>query len=125
MKTQTAHELIMHAWWDETLIYSDKFFDTTATISEIENEEAIPLMGELQMIRESFEQAEYPQFVSYARQHLLRSMAEVMLSFQAFFSGEADTARIYMQTAQSELFRLQNEVDRLGLSRPGVEPHIQ
>ncbi len=124
MKTQAVHQLIMHAWWDETLIYSDKFFDTTATISEIEHYEVIPLMGELQMIRESFEQAEFPPFVTYARQHLLNSMAEVMLSFQAFFSGDTDIARIYMQTAQSELLHLQNEVDRLGLSRPGIAPYI-
>jgi len=124
VRTQAIQELVLYAWWDETLIYSDKFFDTTATISEMDVEEVIPLMGELQLIRESFEQAEFPLHVSYARQHLLNSMGEVMLSFQAFFAGNTDVARIYMQTAQTELMSLQSEVDRLGLTRLGQTPYV-
>ncbi len=115
MKTQSAHELRLQAWWDETLIYSDQFFDTTATLSAYDDEEMLPLFGELQSIRQSFANAEYPTTVSDARQCLLNSMAEVMLSFQAFFAGDANAARLYMQTAQYELHNLQQEMDRIGM----------
>lgn len=124
MKTQAAQHLMFQAWWEETLIYSDHFFDTTATITAQESDDQYSMFSELQMIRMSFESADYPYFVSEARQYLLNSMAEVMLSFRAFFNGDTNSARLYMQTAQHELLSLQDEIDRLGFSFPSVEPYI-
>jgi hypothetical protein len=117
MKTQTLHEIVLQAWWEDAMVYSNYFFDMTATLGTKGQDELAALFAELQMIRTSFEQAEYPNFVMSARQHLLNSMAEVVLSFQAFFEGNTDYARLYMQTAQAELLELQSEVYRLGLPR--------
>jgi len=124
MKTITSQELMLQAWWDEALIYSDHFFDTTATLSDTEGDDMVSLFDELQMIRRSFEGAEYPVFVSTARQYLLNSMAEVTLSFRAFFAGDAGAARVYMHTAQEELRNLQDEVDRLGLNYMNPDPYL-
>ncbi|MEQ8673182.1 MAG: hypothetical protein RLP44_20175 [Aggregatilineales bacterium] len=122
MKTQPAHELILQAWWDEALIYSDHFFDTTANLNGNESNEKLSLFSELRNIRDSFENAEYPHLVGGARQYLLNSMSEVMLSFRAFFAGDAEAARIYMHAAQHELINLQLEMDRLGVGNRGGEP---
>lgn len=119
MKTQPAQDLILQAWWDEALIYSDHFFDTTANLNAFESHDKLPLYGELRNIRDSFENAEYPHFVSGARQYLLNSMSEVMLSFRAYFAGDAEAARLYMHTAQHELLNLQAEMDRLGVGVRG------
>lgn len=124
MKTHAAHELMLQAWWDETLIYSDRFFDTTANIAGTEDDEMMKLYSELRMIRTSFQQADYPPLVMTARQYLLNSMAEVMLSLKAFFAGEPEVARFYMQTAQRELENLQSEVLRLGLGSIGGGQHL-
>lgn len=118
MKTTTVYDLELQAWWDQTLMYSDHFFDTTADIStRNEGEEMLQLYVELQSIRLSYEIQHYPQRVSEIRQHLLNSMTEVVLSFQAYFSGKRDVARFYMQTAEVELMNLQHKADDMGLPR--------
>lgn len=106
------------------MVYSDAFFDTTATIGAKVTGDVLPLLSELQMIRSSFERAEYPFFVSAARAHLLSSMAEVVLSFRAFMAGEPETARIYMRAAQDYLEHMHDEVDRLGLPQSPPTPTL-
>jgi hypothetical protein len=118
MKTKPVQELMLQAWWSDAMIYSDQFFDMTVSISMNTNADDVAArFNELQMIRSSFEQADFPPFVASARQCLLKGMAEVLLSFQEFFSGNADIARVYMSSAQTALQELENEVYRLGLPK--------
>ncbi|GEM_PF-2242116 len=125
MKTRTAQELMLQAWWCDTLVYSDHFFDTTVAISmNSQADDRAARFNELQMIRASFEQSDYPTFAASARQYLLNSMGEVLLSFQEFFSGNAEIARVYMSSAQQALHELENEVYRLGLPRHPVNERL-
>ncbi len=118
MKTRSIRELELQAWWDETLIFSDHFFDTTADIStRNQHDEMLQLYMELQSIRFAYEKCTFPKGVGEIRQHLLNSMTEVVLSFQAYFDGNPDTARYYMQTAEVELTSLQSKADDMGLPR--------
>lgn len=125
MKTRSIRELELQAWWDETLIFSDHFFDTTADIStRNQHDEMLQLYMELQSIRFAYEKCTFPKGVGEIRQHLLNSMTEVVLSFQAFFAGDTRAARLYMQAAEFELMSLQHKADALGLSRLGGEPVV-
>jgi hypothetical protein len=116
VKTQPLHEIVLTKWWEDTLIYSDRFFDTTSTLSSDANIDRLMLFTELQMIRSSFELADYPPFVANQRQHLLNSMSNVLLSFEAFFDGNVQLAQAHMQMAEDSLLTLQIEVHRLGIS---------
>ncbi len=116
---------MLQAWWCDTLVYSDHFFDTTVAISmNSQADDRAARFNELQMIRASFEQSDYPTFAASARQYLLNSMGEVLLSFQEFFSGNAEIARVYMSSAQQALHELENEVYRLGLPRHPVNERL-
>lgn len=116
---------MLQAWWCDTLVYSDHFFDTTVAISmNNQSDDRAARFNELQMIRTSFQQADYPTFAASARQYLLNSMGEVLLSFQEFFSGNAEIARVYMSSAQQALHELENEVYRLGLPRHPVNERL-
>lgn len=107
------------------MIYSDQFFDTTVAISmNTEANDVATRFNELQMIRTSFEQADYPVFVASARHLMLSSMAQVLLSFQEFFAGNDEIARVYMSSAQNVLSDLQNEVYKLGLPRYPISEHL-
>lgn len=126
MKTPSIYELQLQAWWDETLIYSDHFFDTTADISTRDQHgEMLQLYLELQSIRVSYEKRDFPFDVGEIRQHLLNSMTEVVLSFQAYFNGDPDIARYYMQTAEVELTHLQMKADDMGLPRLACDAVLQ
>lgn len=125
MKTQAIYDLQLQAWWDETLIYSDQFFDTTADISTREANEVMSLYNELQALRNSYSQHDCPRDAAEIRQHLLNSMTEVVLSFQAYFNGDPESARFYMQAAEIELIYLQQKADEMGLPRLASELVLQ
>ena len=116
-KTFSAHDLRVHAWWTETQIYSDYFFDMTATLKfDAVDENTIFRFQELRMIRLSFEEADFPPCATSARTHLLNSMSQVMEGFKAFVAGNVDVARTSMSMAQDELYSLEDELYRLGVT---------
>jgi hypothetical protein len=116
---------MLQAWWNDTMVYSDQFFDMTIAIStNTDADDIATRFNELQMIRTSFEQADYPVFVASARHLMLNSMAQVMWSFQEFFAGNDEIARTYMSNAQMALQDLQNEVYKLGLPRYPVSERL-
>ena len=125
-KTLSVHDLRVHAWWSDTLVYSDYFFDVT-TLLEFDSIDSDPntLFQELVMIRHSFEEADYPPCATTARYHLLNSMSQVMEGFKAFLVGNIEVARNLMANAQYELFRLEDEMNRLGTSVLFLEKHLQ
>ena len=125
-KTLSVHDLQVHAWWSDTIIYSDYFFDMTASLQfDTFNNDAAVLFQELTMIRHSFAEADYPECVSLARSHLLNSMNQVMAGLKAFIAGNVEAAHSSMNTAQNELFYLEDELNRIGVSVLFLQRHIQ
>jgi hypothetical protein len=115
-KTLSMYELAVQAWWDDTLIYSNHFFDMTATLRfDALETDVVILYHELEMIRTSFEEADYPYAVTDARRHLLNSMNKVMNGFHEFISGNIEAARQHMTKAQRDLRNLEDELARLGI----------
>jgi len=115
-KTVSVYELAVQAWWDDTLIYSNHFFDMTATLRfDALETDVIILYHELQMIRASFEEADCPFVAMDARQYLLNSMNKVMNGFHEFITGNIESARQHMTKAQRDLRNLEDELARLGI----------
>jgi hypothetical protein len=115
-KTPAAYELIVHAWWTDAQIYSDHFFEMTDTLqAEATNVDAVMLFHELRMIRDSFEEADYPPCATAARLHLLNSMSRVMLGFEQFLAGNEAAAHESLRTAQRELQHLETALGRMGV----------
>lgn len=117
--------MTIHAWWNDALIYSDHFFDATATLNfETLNFDITTIFHELTMIRHSFAEAEYPSCAKEARTHLLTSMNLVVIGFKEFMSGNTDSARRMMNDAQNELHFLEYELAHIGVPVMYIEQHI-
>lgn len=124
-KTITAHELTLHAWWSDAQVYSDYFFDMTVTLKfDALETDLSASYRELEMIRASFEQADFPPSAYFARQHLLNSMSSVMSGFQQFVVGNVEIARRHMDSAERELTHMEGELARLGILNAPVAPLV-
>lgn len=122
-KTITAHELTLHAWWTDAQVYSDYFFDMTVALKfDALETDLTASYRELDMIRTSFEQADFPASAYYARQHLLNSMSRVMSGFKHFVVGNVEIARQLMDSAERELTHMEGELARLGILNTPAAP---
>lgn len=125
LKTISHHELRLHAWWNDTVIYSDQFFDATSALNfETLEFDVTNIFHELMMIRHSFAEADYPDCAKEARTHLLRSMNLVVIGFKEFMGGNTDCARRLMSDAQTELHQLEYALARIGVPVMYLEQRV-
>lgn len=124
-KTPTLYDLSIQTWYAEMLIYSDHFFDTTASLNAADNDTNLTAVYyELRMIRDSFEAADYPSCATKARLHLLKSMSQVMLGFQQFIAGNEEAAHRSLREAQVELYNLDAALGKMGAASRAVPQHM-
>jgi hypothetical protein len=91
-KTMSVHDLTLAAWWSDAQVYSEYFFSTTASLRfDQPDPDLMAGYHELQMIRRSFEQADFPPRATFARQHLLNSMSKIMSGLR-LLTGNAEAA---------------------------------
>jgi hypothetical protein len=113
-KTLPVYDLIVQSWWMETLIYSDHFFDLTASVRfDCTDQEMAMAFRQLRMIRDSFRACDYPPSAAAARQHLLNGMTQTLLGFREFLSGNEAAAHFILRSAEAELELLDAALDRL------------